>query len=109
MANRPSKLMSSAATHPGQLVVEYLEFFNLSQSDLARRTDLPSDEIANICGGTAPISPRAALAFQEVLERPAHLWSNLQMQFDDAVASRESARLPIAPSEWPRRFPVEEH
>ena len=46
--HRPSKLMPSAATHPGQLVVEYLEFFNLSQSDLARRTDLPSDEIANI-------------------------------------------------------------
>ena len=46
--HRPSKLRPSAAAHPGQLVVEYLEFFNLSQSDLARRTDLPSDEIANI-------------------------------------------------------------
>ena len=47
--------MPSAATHPGQLVVEYLEFFNLSQSDIVRRTDLPIDEIANICSARAEI------------------------------------------------------
>lgn len=90
MDNRhESKVEPSATTHPGESVREYLDFYGWSPADIANRTDLAVDEIEAICSGTAEISPRAAAAFERVFNRPAHLWSNLQLQFDQAVAHHD--------------------
>src|SRR4051794_5869164 len=79
---------SDTVPHPGETVMEYLEFNGWSQRDLARRTGLAPKTISEICNGKAPISPATALAFEKALERPAHLWLNLQRQFDEAAARR---------------------
>jgi addiction module HigA family antidote len=73
-------------SHPGDTVLEYLEFHGWSQRDLARRTGLPPKTINEICDGKAPITPPTALAFEKVFQRPAHLWLNLQLSFDEAQA-----------------------
>lgn len=86
---RQAKLAPSASTHPGESVVDYLESYGWSQAVLARLADLPIDEVEAICSGTAEITPRAAAAFSRVFNRPAHLWLNLQSQFDQAVADRD--------------------
>ena len=86
---RQSRLAPSADSHPGASVREYLDFYGLSPADIADRTGLPTDEIEAICSGSAEISQRAAAAFEEVFERPARLWLNLQSQFDQAVADRD--------------------
>ena len=74
--------------HPGDTVQEYLDFYEWSQRDLARRTGLTPKTISEICNGKAPITPTTALAFEKAFQRPAHLWLNLQRQFDEVGCGR---------------------
>jgi HTH-type transcriptional regulator / antitoxin HigA len=94
--------------HPGETVAEYLGFNGWSQRDLARRAGLTPKTISEICNGKAPITPQTALAFEKVFRRPAHLWLNLQRQYDEAEARRcVFAKLPHWAT-WAKRFPFHE-
>lgn len=96
------------ALHPGEMVVEYLEFNAWSQNDLARRTGLTPKTISEICNSKTPITPSTALALEKVFQRPAHLWLNLQRQYDEAVA-RGRFRLQSAEwNDWVANFPLAE-
>src|SRR5436853_4794980 len=81
-----------AVPHPGKTVVEYLDFHGWSQRDLARRTGLTPKTISEICNSKSPITPTTALAFEKAFQRPAHLWLNLQRQFDEVEARRREDR-----------------
>jgi addiction module HigA family antidote len=96
----------TSAAHPGETVVEYLEFNDWSQRDLARRTGLTPKTISEICNGKAPITPPTALALENVLKRPAHFWLNLQRQFDEAEARRQAVAKFDQWKEWADRFPL---
>src|SRR5437016_14518848 len=98
----------TAVPHPGETVQEYLDFREWSQRDLARRTGLAPKTISEICNGKAPITPTTALAFEKVLQRPAHFWLNLQRQFDEAEARREELKKSAEWREWAARFPLKE-
>lgn len=98
----------NAVPHPGQTVLEYLDFYGWSQRDLARRTGITPKTISEICGGKAPITPPTALAFEKAFQRPAHLWLNLQRQFDEAAARRRDLAKSCQWSEWVRHFPLKE-
>jgi addiction module HigA family antidote len=94
--------------HPGETVQEYLDFYGWSQRDLARRTGLTPKTISEICNSKSPITPTTALAFEKAFQRPAHLWLNLQRQFDEVEARRrEDAKAP-GWDEWVRHFPLKE-
>jgi len=98
----------NTVSHPGETVLEYLDFFGWSQSDLARRAGLTPKTISEICNGKAPITPPTALAFERVFQRPAHLWLNLQRHFDEAEARRRELVKSPQWSEWVRNFPLKE-
>ena len=98
----------NAVPHPGETVLEYLNFNGWSQQDLARRTGLAPKTISEICNGKAPITPPTALVFEKAFQRPAHLWLNLQRFFDEARArSREFAKS-LQWSDWGLKFPLNE-
>src|SRR5882757_7812581 len=99
-------LQTTAVSHPGEVVVDYLEFHGWSQRDLARRTGLTPKTISEICNGKAPITPPTALALENVLKRPAHFWLNLQRQFDEAEARRQVVAKFDQWKEWAERFPL---
>src|SRR5882672_2194033 len=65
---------SHSVPHPGEMVIDYLDFHGWSQSDLARRTGLTPKTISEICNGKVPITTSTALAFERVFQRPAHMW-----------------------------------
>ena len=49
-----------------------------------------------------------ALAFEKAFQRPAHLWLNLQRDFDEAEArSREFTKF-LEWDDWTRNFPLKE-
>ncbi|WP_437512711.1 HigA family addiction module antitoxin [Sorangium sp. So ce1099] len=98
----------SVVPHPGDTVVEYLEFHGWSQRDLARRTGLTPKTISEICNGKAPITPATSLALEKVFQRPAHLWLNLQRQFDEAVARRRESEKSVQWKDWVAKFPLKE-
>src|SRR5580700_8726547 len=103
-----AKFEWNAVPHPGETVLEYLDFNGWSQSDLARRTGLTPKTISEICNAKAPITPPTALALEKAFQRPAHLWLSLQLHFDEAEARRrELARSPQRDA-WARSFPLNE-
>ena len=101
-------LKPDAVPHPGETVVEYLDFHGWSQRDLARRTGLTPKTISEICNGKAPITPTTALTFEKVFQRPAHLWLNLQLHFDEAKVRLHQLAKSSRWSEWARGFPLKE-
>src|SRR2546427_13022125 len=94
--------------HPGEMVSEYLEFNEWSQRDLARRTGLTPKTISEICNGKAPITPATSLALEKVFQRPAHLWLNLQRQFDESEARHRASERSTHWQHWAHRFPLKE-
>lgn len=94
--------------HPGEMVLEYLDFNGWSQSDLARRTGLTPKTISEICNGKAPITPTTALMFEKAFQRPAHFWSNLQRQSDEADARRREHAKSLQWDTWVEKFPLKE-
>jgi addiction module HigA family antidote len=94
--------------HPGDTVVDYLDFNAWTQRELARRTGLTPKTISEICSGKGPITPPTSLALEKVFRRPAHFWLNLQRQFDEAEA-RLRAREKSSPwKAWAAKFPLKE-
>ena len=98
----------TAVPHPGETVQEYLDFHGWSQSDLARRTGITPKTISEICNGKAPITPTTSLAFEKAFQRPAHLWLNLQRQFDEIEARHREAVKASGWVEWVDQFPLKE-
>ena len=98
----------TTSPHPGELVSEYLGFFGWSQRDLARRTGLTPKTISEICNRKAAIRPYTALKLERVFQRPAHLWLNLQRQFDETVARQQLLAQSKQWIDWARKFPLKE-
>jgi len=107
-SNYQISLEPTAVPHPGEAILEYLDFHGWSQRDLARRSGLTPKTISEICNGKAPITPPTALAFEKVFQRPAHLWLNLQRLFDETEARRREVALSSRWSDWVRNFPLNE-
>lgn len=103
-----TRIQPHSVPHPGETVLEYLDFNGWSQRDLARRSGLTPKTISEICNGKTPITPPTALAFEKVFQRPAHLWLNLQRQFDEAEARRRELANSPQWNEWVRNFPLSE-
>ncbi len=106
--NQAPMLQAIAVPHPGEVVADYLEFHGWAQRDLARRTGLTPKTISEICNRKAPITAPTALAFEKVLQRPAHFWLNLQRQFDEAEARRYELAKSVQWLDWARKFPLKE-
>lgn len=101
-------LQTAPVVHPGDVVVDYLDFHGWAQRDLARRTGLTPKTISEICNGKAPITPPTALALEKVLQRPAHFWLNLQRQYDEAEARQQERAKTAQWVDWAKKFPLKE-
>jgi addiction module HigA family antidote len=108
MDNQINLFDSARSVHPGEMVVEYLDFNGWSQRDLARRSGLTPKIISEICNGKAPITPSTALALENVFQRPAHFWLNLQRRYDEAAARVGLAAKRTEWQQWAKRFPLRE-
>ena len=96
----------AATPHPGEVIGEYLSFYGWSQRDLARRTGLTPKTISVICAAKASVTATTALTLERVFRRPAHLWLNLQRQFDEAQARQQELAQSVQWKNWARSFPL---
>lgn len=94
--------------HPGENILEYLEAYGWSQSELARRAGMTPKTVSEICNGKASISPTTALAFERVLQRPAHFWLGLQRNYDEFEARAKESVQSSAWQDWVLHFPLKE-
>ena len=106
MSKSANTYLPEYLVYPGDVVIDYLESLGMTQVDLAMRTGLAKKTINEIVKGKAPITSDTAIKFERVLGRPAHFWSNLEIQFqEDKARISESVRL-LGYVEWLSKVPV---
>ncbi|MGC9193818.1 MAG: HigA family addiction module antitoxin [Thermoplasmata archaeon] len=83
MAKTSLTYSPSKAIHPGVSLKDELEFLNLSQTELAKRTGMSEKHIRQIINGESPVTPETAIKFERAIKTPANFWNTLQKSYDD--------------------------
>ncbi len=93
---------------PGELLLEELEAIGMTQQELATRTGRPAQVINEIIRGKKQITQDTALEFEKVLGVPAHVWVNLEADYQ-LTSARLRERDELSSQEgWLEEFPVRE-
>lgn len=71
--------------HPGETLKEVLEEKNMSQEELAIRTEYSAKHVSEVVRGKKDISSEFANRLEYALGIPAHFWMNLQTNYDKEV------------------------
>lgn len=79
-----------APVHPGEVLKEeFLEPYDLSQYELARRTGMPAQRIGQIVHGKRSITADTAWRLAMFFENSPQFWLNLRAHYDLEVAAQE--------------------
>lgn len=100
--------VSDLAIPPGELLEEELAVMGMTQQELARRMGRPAQMINEIVRGKKQVTHETALELERVLGIPAHIWVNLEAQYQLAKARRRESEELQKQTEWLTRFPVRE-
>lgn len=95
MATR-QRIETDALIPPGDHLKEELEARGLTQKELARLMGTPPQVVSEICRGKKEITADIALDLERALETPAHIWMNLESQYQLRLARQR--RQDIIPS-----------
>lgn len=71
--------------HPGETIKEVLVEKNMSQEELAIRTEYSAKHVSEVVRGKKDISSEFANRLEYALGIPAHFWMNLQTNYDKEV------------------------
>jgi len=74
--------------HPGEILREQMEEFQLSANGLATRIGVPANRISAILNGTRGITADTALRLGRCFGQTPEFWMNLQSTYDLVVAER---------------------
>lgn len=83
---------SDLAIHPGEFLLETLDELGMSQSELADRLGRPYQAVNEIIHGKKSITPKTALALEDVLGIPAHIWTGLDAEYQMIMARQEEVK-----------------
>lgn len=83
---------SDLAIPPGEFLEEEMTELGMTQQDLAHRTGRPVQVINEIIRGKKAITQDTALELERVLGIPAHLWVNLEAEYQLTKARVRESR-----------------
>jgi addiction module HigA family antidote len=96
------------AVAPGEILQETLLDRQMSQAELARRTDRPLKTINEIVNGKAAITPETAIQLERVLGIRDVVWNGLEVRYRAALARAEERRQLAGEVDWLNQLPVTE-
>ena len=101
------KFRAVYAFHPGTTLREKLDEMGMSVKEFAVRTSKPEKTINAVLMGDSSLTPDMAVAFEQITMIPAHMWLNLQRNYDEYMArqKREAILNDEDTINWARRFP----
>ena len=101
------KFRAVYAFHPGTTLREKLDEMGMSVKEFAVRTSKPEKTINAVLMGNSSLTPDMAVAFEQITMIPAHMWLNLQRNYDEFMArkKRESILNDEDTIAWARCFP----
>ena len=77
-----TRVQSDVAIHPGEILAEELAARTMTQVELAARMGRPVQAVNEIINGKKAITAETALELEKALGVPAHVWVNLQGQYE---------------------------
>lgn len=86
----PQPYRPTSPIHPGESLLEALEFAGISQKELGIRTDVTEKHISGIINGSSPITPDFAIKLERVLGVTVSFWNNLQKNYDENLAYQKA-------------------
>jgi len=86
MAIEMNELSHEFIIHPGETIKELLDERDMSQKELAIRTDVSQAHISKIINGKIAISVGFAKRLEYAVGTPARFWINLQTNYDKELA-----------------------
>ena len=81
MSRTTKRIYSDIAIPPGKILLDTIEALSISKTELARRMDLPTQVINEIIKGKKEITADTAVELEAVLGTPAHIWLNLERDY----------------------------
>ena len=80
-------------THPGKILKSELAGRGISLNRLSRDTRIPMSRISVIVNGKRAITAETALRLARYLGGSPKAWTNLQAEYDLAIAARKVGKL----------------
>ncbi len=82
--------MFKRAVHPGEILKDELEELDITPTEFARQIEVPPNRVSQIISGKRAITGDTALRLGHWFGTDPQFWLNLQVQFDLAVADRQT-------------------
>lgn len=80
-------------THPGEMLLEeFLRPLGMTQSEAARRMEIPLNRLNEVIRGKRGVTADTALRLAKLLKTDPEIWMNLQNQWDLWHAARAATR-----------------
>lgn len=98
--------LPSYVAHPGESLLEAMEYQGISQQNLARRTGLSEQLVNHIVRGKAYISPQTARKLEKALGISAGFWSGLDKEFQDWEARNVEQKKLAEKIGWVKNFNI---
>ena len=92
-------------THPGYILQEALEDYNIGSKEFAVKTGKPEKTISAVLKEKSSITPEMAILFEKVLQIPASFWLEAQKNYDEYLARIRYKSTINDAMEWARSFP----
>ncbi len=102
------KYESDYAIHPGEILSDYLENYNIVQKDFSNRLDCSLKHLNSIINGKASISPEMAFKLDNVTGINATFWNNLQSNYELDLARIRLINESKNHQEEIKKFPIKE-
>ena len=96
------------AVPPGWVLEDRLAAHNISYAEFARRCGRSPKLISEIIAGKAPIEPKTALQFENVLGVDAGIWLGIEASYRLRLEREAEARKYDEETAWVKAFPVNE-
>jgi len=93
---------------PGEMLQEKLSELGMPIKEFALRCGKPEPTIHAVLQGRSAVTPDMAILFENVLDIPAHLWLNLQCQYDEYRARLQHDAELKEDVHWAGNFPFAE-
>ena len=71
-----------SATHPGEVLKDEIEYRNISQRQLARRTGMPYKALNDLLNGRRPLTVASAMLLEAALDVPAEALMRMQLKYN---------------------------
>lgn len=81
--------MFKCKVHPGFILEESLEEFEITPTEFARQIGVPASRISEIINGKRAITTDTAMRFGHWFGTDVRFWTNLQANFDIVVADEQ--------------------